>query len=234
MAISRSWSSWARCFSATSRQNRSATVAGCMLFRLTFGLLVVLAATCGSMPAMAQQFGFDAYCRPLPPPGFMMPPQPVSQVCVQLRAAAARATEAERGRREAAAQTEAAREAAPSAQPEDERSRLSQQEANRQEVRHTFSTLPEDWWFFNNLTGICVHAAVDADWLTPETWALFEINGEHKTVSIQVNKDSSGNVDNVKVESHIETLAGTHLGSSYATYYTSIKKCEVARERGLG
>lgn len=59
-------------------------------------------------PANAQQYGYDAHCRPLPPPGFMMQPQPPSQACLQQRAAAARAAEAERQRQQAAAQAEAA------------------------------------------------------------------------------------------------------------------------------
>ena len=55
------------------------------------------------MPAVAQQYGYDAYCRRLPPSGYMMMSQPVSQSCLYQRAMATRAAETERKRREAAA-----------------------------------------------------------------------------------------------------------------------------------
>lgn len=72
------------------------------------GCAIVIAVVLAS-PAAAQ-YGFDANCRPLPPPGYMMQPQPQSQACLQQRAQAARAAEAERQRQQAA--TEAAAQAA--------------------------------------------------------------------------------------------------------------------------
>jgi hypothetical protein len=65
-----------------------------------------------SSPAMAQQYGFDANCRPLPPPGYMVQPQPASQECLRDRAAVA------------------AKEAA--AQREEDRQRQLQEDQQRQ------------------------------------------------------------------------------------------------------
>jgi len=78
-----------------------------MLIRLACGTTLIAAMITWSASAIAQ-YGYDANCRPLPPPGYMMLPQPPSQACLQQRAAAARAAEAERQRQQAAADAEAA------------------------------------------------------------------------------------------------------------------------------
>jgi len=70
-----------------------------------------IAAACGlialAMPVQAQ-VRYDADCRPLPQPGYMMAPQPPSRECLEERAREARATEAERRRRQQRAEAEAA------------------------------------------------------------------------------------------------------------------------------
>ena len=80
--------------------------------KLRTALLATILAASTITPAMAQQYGYDAQCRPLPPPGWMLMPQPPSQVCLQQRAVAAKVA-AEHQRQVAAAeaaQAEAARQ----------------------------------------------------------------------------------------------------------------------------
>ena len=65
-----------------------------MLTRFLFLVAGYLAIWCNA--ASAQQYGFDAECRPLPPPGWMMQPQPPSQSCLDQRAQAQRAAREQR------------------------------------------------------------------------------------------------------------------------------------------
>jgi hypothetical protein len=75
---------------------------------------VVLAGLAAAfLPALtprpaAAQIRYDAECRPLPQPGFIMAPQPPARECLEERARQARAAEADRRRRQQQAEAAAA------------------------------------------------------------------------------------------------------------------------------
>jgi hypothetical protein len=93
------------------------------------------------------QYGYDANCRPLSPPGYMMLPQPQSQACVQQRAQAARAAEAERQRLAAQAAAEAAAQqerAAAEAKASRERLAAAQAECQSASAEDVKATIDQD------------------------------------------------------------------------------------------
>lgn len=62
--------------------------------------LMLMGLAPGQVQAQAPTPQFDANCRPIPLPGYMMAPQPPDPGCLEYRARIAREQEAERRRRQ--------------------------------------------------------------------------------------------------------------------------------------
>jgi multidrug efflux pump subunit AcrA (membrane-fusion protein) len=172
--------------------------------RMVCAALLVVVAVAWIAPAEAQQYGFDAECRPLPPPGWMTMPQPPSPACLEQRAQAARAAEAERKRQQAQAEAAAASQRA-----RDEAEALARQERLVQERAKCESATADE-----------VREAVEQDPITTMRYVrVLDVTAPHFS-----NGACWSEVLTVRAELHEMITFRTFNGKSYIQVHSVVSE----------